>query len=162
MRRTLGIVLAVVAIAVGAWFLFARADPGAPVHARLDALADMVNKSTVDGLGPEARSAQLGTFFTEDVDVELGSGAAPIRGRATIIGMAARLQPRTAAFEIRFQDVSVTMGDGGQTASVHLTAEFVPRDRGIIHGSTSATAKRRASTRNSVTSGGSATADPSV
>ena len=47
---------------------------------------------------PEARSAQLGTFFTEDVDVELGSGAAPIHGRATIIGMAARLQPRTAAF----------------------------------------------------------------
>ena len=66
MRRTLGIVLAVVAIAVGAWFLFARADPGAPVRARLDAFADMVNKSTVDGLGPEARSAQLGTFYVAD------------------------------------------------------------------------------------------------
>ena len=26
------------------------------------------------GLGPEARSAQLGAFFTEDVDVDLGSG----------------------------------------------------------------------------------------
>ena len=127
MRRTLAIVLTVVAIAGGAWFLFAPADPAAPVRTRLDALADMVNKSTVDGLGPEARSAQLGMFFTEDVDVELGSGAAPIHGRATIMGMAARLQPRTAAFQIKFQDVSVTIGDDGQAASVHLTAEFIRR-----------------------------------
>ena len=127
MRRTLAIVLTVVAIAGGAWFLFAPADPGAPVRTRLDALADMVNKSTGDGLGPEARSAQLGMFFTEDVDVELGSGAAPIHGRATLMGMAARLQPRTAAFQIKFQDVSVTIGDDGQAASVHLTAEFIRR-----------------------------------
>ena len=127
MQRTLAIALIAVAIAAGAWFLFAPADSGAPVRARLDALADMVNKSTVDGLGPEARSAQLGTFFTEDVDVELGSGAVPIHGRATVIGMASRLQPRTAAFQIKFQDVSVTMGDDGQTASVHLTAEFIRR-----------------------------------
>ena len=127
MRRTLAIVLAVVALAGGAWFLFAPSDPGAPVRARLDGLADMVNKSTVDGLGPEARSAQLGACFTEDVDVELGSGAAPIHGRATLMGMAARLQPRTAAFQIKFQDVSVTMDDDGQTASVHLTAEFIRR-----------------------------------
>lgn len=127
MRRTLAIVLTIAALAGAAWFLVAPADPGAPVRARLEALAGMVNKSTVDGLGPEARSAELGTFFTDDVDVELGSGAAPIHGRATLMGMAARLQPRTAAFQIKFQDVSVTMGDDGQTASVHLTAEFIRR-----------------------------------
>jgi hypothetical protein len=127
MQRILAIVFAVVAIAAGAWFLVRPADPGAAVRARLAALADMVNKSTVDGLGPEARSLQLGSFFTDDVDVELGAGTAPIHGRATIMGMAARLQPRTAAFQIKFQDVSVTMAEGGETADVHLTAEFIRR-----------------------------------
>ena len=127
MQRILAIALAAVAVAGGAWFLFAPADPGAAVRQRLDTLADMVNKSTVDGLGPEARGVQLGTYFTEDVDVELGAGTAPIHGRATIIGMAARLQPRTAAFQIKFQDVSVEMADGGETADVHLTVEFIRR-----------------------------------
>ena len=78
----------------------------------------------VDGLGPEARGAQLGAFFTDDVDVDLGRGAAPIRGRETVIGMAARLQPRTAAFRLRFEDVSVVMAPDGDSADVHLTAEF--------------------------------------
>ena len=77
--------------------------------------------------GPEARGAQLGAFFTEDVDVELGQGAAPIHGRETIIGMAERLQPRTAAFRLKFEDVTVAMAPGGEAADVHLTAEFIRR-----------------------------------
>ena len=125
MRRIAAIVITVVALAAGAWFLFAPADSGAAVRARLLALSEMVNRSTVDGLGPEARAAQLGAFFTEDVDVELGQGAAPIRGRETIIGMAECLQPRTAAFRLQFEDVSVAMGSDGQSADVHLTAEFI-------------------------------------
>lgn len=127
MRRVAVIVLAVVALATSAWFLLAPADEGAAVRERLTALAAMVNKSTVDGLGPQARSVQLGAFFTDDVDVELGDGAAPIRGRATVIGMAERLQPRTAAFRVEFEDVSVTVAAGGETADVHLTAEFIRR-----------------------------------
>ena len=127
MRRIAAIVITAVAVAAGAWFLFAPADSGAAVRARLQALSDMVNRSTIDGLGPEARAVQLGAFFTEDVDVELGQGAAPIRGRETIIGMAERLQPRTAAFRLQFEDVSVAMGSGGQSADVHLTAEFIRR-----------------------------------
>jgi hypothetical protein len=127
MRRIAALVIAAVALAVGAWFVLAPADSGAAVRARLVALSDMVNRSTVDGLGPEARAAQLGAFFTEDVDVELGQGAAPIRGRDTIVGMAERLQPRTAAFRLQFEDVSVAMGSGGQSADVHLTAEFIRR-----------------------------------
>jgi hypothetical protein len=87
----------------------------------------MVNRSTVDGLGPEARGAQLGAFFTEDVDVDLGKSAAPIHGRDTVIGMADRLQPRTSAFQLKFEDVGVAMVPGGETANVHLTAEFIRR-----------------------------------
>lgn len=127
MRRIGLIVVAVVAVAAGAWFALTPADAGGPVKARLQALSEMVNRSTVDGLGPEARAVQLGAFFTEDVDVDLGQGAAPIRGRNTVIGMAERLQPRTAAFRLRFEDVSVVIAADGNTADVHLTAEFIRR-----------------------------------
>ena len=127
MQRIAAIVLAVVGLAIGAWFLLSPDGEGAAVRTRLQALADMVNRSTVDGLGPEARGAQLGAFFTEDVDVDLGKSAAPIHGRDTVIGMADRLQPRTSAFQLKFEDVGVAMVPGGETANVHLTAEFIRR-----------------------------------
>ena len=72
MQRIAAIVLVVVGIAAGAWFLLTPGDEGGAVRTRLQALAEMVNRSTVDGLGPEARSAQLGAFFAEDVDIDLG------------------------------------------------------------------------------------------
>jgi Domain of unknown function (DUF4440) len=127
MSRIVAIVVTVVTLVGGAYYLLAPGDPGAPVRARLQALSEMVNRSTVDGLGPEARSQQLGTFFSEDVDVDLGRGAAPIKGRDTVIGMAQRLQPRTAAFRLEFEDVSVAIGPGGDTADVHLTTKFTRR-----------------------------------
>lgn len=127
MSRIAAIVLTVVTLVAGAYYLLAPRDPGAPVRARLDVLSEMVNRSTVDGLGPEARSQQLGAFFSEDVDVDLGRGAALIKGRDTVIGMAERLQPRTAAFRLDFEDVSVVMGPGGDTADVHLTTKFTRR-----------------------------------
>jgi hypothetical protein len=127
MRRVAAIVLTVVALALGAWYLLTPADAGAMVRARLQAFSDVVNRSTVDGQGPEVHGAQLGAFFAEDVDVDLGHSAAPIRGRDTVIGMAERLQPRTAAFRLKFEDVSVAMAPTGETADVHLTAEFIRR-----------------------------------
>jgi hypothetical protein len=127
LRQTAVIGLTVAALAVAAWLLLGPAGGSANVRARLLALSDMINSSTVDGLGPEARGAQLGAFFTEDVDVDLGQGAAPIRGRDTLIGMAGRLQPRTAAFKLRFEDVTIAMAPGDQAADVHLTAEIIRR-----------------------------------
>jgi hypothetical protein len=127
MQRIAVIVVAVVAVVAGVWFFYSPPDSESTVKARLQSLSDVVNRSTVDGLGPGARAAQLGAFFTADVDVELGQGAAPIRGRTTIIGMAERLQPRTAAFQLRFEDVSVVLAPDGNTADVHLTAEFIRR-----------------------------------
>jgi hypothetical protein len=139
MPRIAVTVVAAVAVAAGVWFIYAPFDAGRAVEARLESLSDMVNRSTVDGLGPEARAAQLGAFFTEDVDIELGQGAAPIRGRTTIIGMAERLQPRTAAFQLKFEDVSVALAPDGNTADVHLTAEFIRR--GISNGEESLDAR---------------------
>jgi hypothetical protein len=128
MRSIAAIVGSVVAAAVAAWFLLSPGDAGAAVKGRLQSFSELVNRSTVDGLGPEARASQLGAYFTEDVDVDLGQGAAPIRGRETVIGMAERLQPRTAAFRLRFEDVSVVLAPDGNSADVHLTAEFIRRN----------------------------------
>jgi hypothetical protein len=127
MLRIAAIVLTVVTLVAGAYYVLAPRDPGASVRARLAVLSEMVNRSTVDGLGPEARSQQLGAFFSGDVDVDLGRGTAPIKGRDTVIGMAERLQPRTAAFRLKFEDVSVVMGPGGDSADVHLTTTFTRR-----------------------------------
>ena len=129
MRRPAAIGAVLVAIALGAWFLL-RPDEGSAVRARLLAFANLVNGSPVDGQGPELRSQQIGAFFAEDVDVDLGQGAAPIRGRDTVVGMAERLQPRTAAFRLQFEDVSVAMAPGGEAADVHLTAAFIKRSIG--------------------------------
>ena len=60
-----------------------------------------MNASTKDGLGTAARAAQIGSYFTEDAVVDFGGGSRPIQGRETLMGMAARLQPRTAAFRMR-------------------------------------------------------------
>jgi len=121
------VAVVVAAVGVAAWFLSTAGDEAAAVRRRFRALSDEVNKSTVDGLGPEARAAQLGSFFTDDVDVDLGQGSAPIRSRETLVTMAARLQPRTAAFQLEFEDVRVALAPGGETADVHLTAEFIRR-----------------------------------
>lgn len=70
-------------------------------------------------------AAQIGTYFTEDAVVELGDGAAPIKGRETLMGMFARLQPRTAAFRLDLEDVTIEMTPGSDAADVLLTASFM-------------------------------------
>ena len=128
LRRALLPATAVVVLVAGVWYFSQANDETADIRRRLQALCDDVNSSTTDGRGPEARATQLGMFFTEDVDVDLGKGAMPIQGRPTIIAMAARLQPRTAAFKLEFADVTVVMEPGGNAANVHLTAEFIRRN----------------------------------
>ena len=87
-----------------------------------------VNASTKDGAGTARASRQIGTYFTEDAVVDLGGGAAPIHGRETLTGMAARsLQPRTSAFRLDLDDVGIEVVPGGTAADVLLTASFVRR-----------------------------------
>jgi ketosteroid isomerase-like protein len=97
------------------------------ITARLDSLRNEVNASTKDGFGTAARAAQIGSYFTDDAVVELGRGSPPIKGRETLMGMVARLQPRTAAFRMDLDDVSVDLLPGGDAADVLLTASFVRR-----------------------------------
>ena len=59
---------------------------------------------------------------------ELGQGSPPIRGRETLMGMASRLQPRTAAFVLEFDDVNVEFADPDQ-GEVTFTALFRRRSQ---------------------------------
>jgi hypothetical protein len=126
-RRITAIVVVVAAVAAGVWYVAGPTDEGAEIKQRLQAFADQVNRSTVDGQGPEVRAAQFASYFTEDVDVDFGQGSAPIHGREVVVGMAERLQPRTAAFQLKLEDLTVAMTPGRDAADVHLTAAFFRR-----------------------------------
>jgi hypothetical protein len=112
--------------AVLAWRRRETSDERA-IRGRLETLRNEVNSSAVEGLGTATRAVQIGGYFTTDAVVELGEGSVPIRGRDTIVGMVARLQPRTAAFRMELDDVSVDLVPGGGAADVLLTASFVRR-----------------------------------
>jgi hypothetical protein len=123
-----GVVL--LALAAVTYFVWRtrESDDERAIRARIESLRDEINSSTVDGLGTVAHAARIGSYFTDDVTIELGEGASAIHGRDTLIGMAARLQPRTAAFRLEIDDVSVEMVPGGAAAAdVLLTASFVRR-----------------------------------
>ena len=105
-----------------------RANDDQLIRRRLNALTDEINTSVDAGLSAVARGADIGSYFTEDVVVDLGEGAAPITGRSTLVGMASRLERRTAAFRLRFDDIGVRVAPEGDRASATLTASFRERD----------------------------------
>ncbi len=118
---------------------------------RLDALTVSVNTTVTDGLGTLGRAADIGGYFTEDVVVDLGEDSAPIVGRATLVGMARRLQRRTTAFRLRFDDIGVRLREEGPSADVTLTAISTLRDVGEGGESTDARELRMALTKASGT-----------
>ena len=121
-----GIVAVASLCAFFAWRAW-RSDDEQVVRQRLQALTAEINSTVNDGLGTVARAADIGSYFTDNVVVDFGEGAAPIVGRTTLVGMASRLERRTAAFRLRFDDVGVRVGTDGTTAAVTLTASFVQR-----------------------------------
>jgi len=123
--------LLVLALLAGGAFAWTRWHGEPAVVARaLDALADEVNAGTTDGSGLAARAAQLSQYFTDDVVIDLGPGTAEVRGRATVLDMLSRLQPRTSAFHLRLTDTGVTLGPDQRSADAVLTAEFIRRGGG--------------------------------
>ena len=120
------VLLILLTAGVLAWRSRATPDQRA-IRGRLEALRDEVNSSTKDGLGTAVRAAQIGSYFTEDAVVELGEGSVPIKGRETLMGMVARLQPRTSAFRMDLDDVTIDVVPAGDVADVLLTASFVRR-----------------------------------
>ena len=104
-------------------------DEKAAITERLRAFTHVVNAATTEGLGSVSRAAEIASFFTEDVVVELGEGSTPIAGRETLMAMAVRLQPRIAQFTIGFADANITLAPDRQSADVTLTVEFISRDK---------------------------------
>jgi hypothetical protein len=119
--------LALIAVGYAVW-RGREGDDERAIGARIEALRNEINTSTTDALGAMAHAAQIGSYFTENMIIELGEGTPPIHGRDTLIGIAARLQVRAAAFRLELDDVSVEMVPGARAADVLLTASFVRRN----------------------------------
>jgi hypothetical protein len=127
-RRTQLTALAVVAAAGVIWLWQGRASPQEKqIRRRVADFTAEFNSATPDGLGIAARAARLGQFFTSDAVVELGRGSTAIHGRDTLMGMAARLQPRTADVTLELTDVNVEIVD---EARAEITLTVVTRRRG--------------------------------
>lgn len=113
-----------VALLLAAAFLWRQmASEEREIARRLERLAGELNATTTadDGFGALARAARLSAYFTPDVVVEFGSGRTPIEGRETLMGIATRLQPRTAAFSVQLADITVELA-GEDRAHATLTA----------------------------------------
>jgi hypothetical protein len=133
----LAVAAAVAAAGIWAW-LSRGSDDERAIRRRLAAFAEDFNDSTADGLGLAARAARIGSYFTDDVVLDLGAGAGPITGRETLMAMAMRLQPRSAAFELELDDIIIEVAPG-DVAEVTLTTIF--RRRSVTSGETSLDAR---------------------
>jgi hypothetical protein len=123
MRTALRLIL--VALAVGATYYAYRwwsPDEEDRIRAALDDLAEVVSHSNGGGLSQMTRAARLGSFFADDVTVDLGPPFQPIQGRDTIMALAARAQVPGEGLDVRFVDIDVMLRADGLAATVHLTA----------------------------------------
>jgi hypothetical protein len=100
------------------------------IRSRLAALMAEANKPAAEGLALVAHAASIGDYFATDAVVDLGDGSTPIQGREMLIGMVARLQPRTAAYRVALDDVEVRVAEDGESAGVAATVIVTPRQRG--------------------------------
>lgn len=138
MRRWLLAAAGLIAAGAGLWWWLAVPPAEREVRRLFTAVERELNSGTTDGFGSVAHAVRLGEFFAADVIIELGQGSPPIHGRETLIGMATRLQPRTAAFVVELDDVSVEL-TGGSAADATFTA--VIRRRSVLSGDESMDAR---------------------
>lgn len=117
-RGTLTALCAAILVAGSALWWWTAASPDERQVRRLfKDFTEELNAGTSGGFGTVAHIARLSQFLSPDIVVELGHGSPPIEGRETLLGMVSRLQPRTAAFVLEMDDVTV---------------EFIGADRGEV------------------------------
>jgi hypothetical protein len=109
-----------------AWMFWPEGDDRA-IKRRLAALVEEANASAGDGLALVTRAAHLGSHFTSDVVVDLGSGA-PIAGRETLVGVASRFHPAVQGTVVGLEDVAVATRKGAEVADVSLTVTLTGVD----------------------------------
>lgn len=116
--RVIWVALAAAAFAWAAYELWPNEER--QIRRRIEALENVLNESPKDGLALVARTAELASFFDNDIVLDPGRGAGQIRGRERLLALASRAPNAGDAFTVRFVDVSVAVN--GATALVQLTA----------------------------------------
>jgi uncharacterized protein (TIGR02246 family) len=116
--RVVGIAAVVVAAVAFAWRAVFPSDER-QIRRQLTRVAEQVNEQR-QGLSAVAQAADVASAFADDVVIDLGQGT-PIRGRQTVLGIVARLQPRTSRYEVRIRDMDVRVADPA-SAAVDLSA----------------------------------------
>ena len=110
-RRTLAGLCAVVVAAGAFWWWSAGSSDERQVRRLFKDFADELNAGTTSGFGTLTHLARLSEFIDPAIVVELGQGSPPIQGRETLLGMVTRLQPRTSAFVLEMDDVTIEFTD---------------------------------------------------
>jgi hypothetical protein len=109
-----------------AWLFWPEGDERA-IKRRLNELVAEANTGGGEGLALVTRAAQLGSYFTADVVVDLGSGA-PIAGRETLVAVASRFHPAATGGAVALEDVAVAKRKGTDLADVALTVTLTGID----------------------------------
>jgi hypothetical protein len=127
MRIVWRVVMAVLVGALGYWlWIYFFPNDKKLIQRQLAETAETATFS-----GSESPIAQLGRlgklagFFTTDVELSFDApreGRVTIRGRDEIMAVAARVRDRSGALKIEFLDVSVSLAEDRESATVMLTA----------------------------------------
>jgi hypothetical protein len=112
-------IVAAALLAALVWVFWPEGEERA-IKRRLNELVEEANASGGEGLALVTRAAQLGSYFTSDVVVDLGSGTL-IAGRETLVGLASRFQPAAQGAVVGLADVAVAKRQGTDLADVALT-----------------------------------------
>jgi hypothetical protein len=110
-RRTLAGLTAVVIAAGALWWWSVGSSDERQVRRLFEDFAEELNAGTTSGFGTLTHLARLSEFIHPEIVVELGQGSPPIQGRETLLGMVSRLQPRTSAFVLEMDDITVEFTD---------------------------------------------------
>ncbi len=120
-RLGVGLVAAVLLVWVGfGWW----SSEVRQIRRRLDALAETASVGGGDtSLVRLAKAARLAGYFTEDITIDLGSPSTVIRGRDTLMAMAARIRVSPEGLRIELVDVQITVDAEGARATASMTVQ---------------------------------------
>ena len=130
--RSVVVVLVAVAFAPGC-VLFPSEEQ--KIVRRLEELADAASTDTEPNpIIQMANAARVGRYFTEDVVIDRGDGSEPLRGRDSIIALAAQAGAAIQDLHVRCTDVDITVPTA-DSATAHLTLVISGRERNNAAGS---------------------------
>lgn len=119
-RRNVAVLGVTLAVAAATWAYWPGEEQR--IRSRLEDLAATATERGGEGLGQMAHAAKLAAFFTADVVVDLGPPYPEIRGRESLVALAAKVTMPGDDFAVTFEHVVVTLDPGATSATARLTA----------------------------------------